>query len=141
MLTPLITVDNDEDVVIQQQEDIPSKTYLLDLETGEIYPQFIDERDAIEQAALKAILTMRDNYLIYSSDYGSDIFDLFGESFSQEYLELEVPNMIQDALSVDDRIQDVINFDIEVINDEIHISFEIVTLYDENIQIQTEVII
>src|SRR5690606_11771875 len=107
--------------------DEPSKTYYFDFATGQIVQKFIDEQEAIQQAAVKAILTYRDRYLIYSEDYGCEIMYLMGKAYSQEYLELEVPRLIDEALMPDDRILSTENYIVKKVEDELHVTFDIIT--------------
>lgn len=139
MLTPLIFNNeelNNANNLITTEESAPSKTYKIDFEKGEIYPVFIDGTEAIKQAVKKAIKTIRDKYLIYSSDYGCEIYYLKGKSYSKEYLQIEVPRLIKEALMVDDRIEATENFIVDVIDDELHVSFEVVSIYGSSIPIE-----
>lgn len=139
MLTPLIFNNeelNNADNLITTEESAPSKTYKIDFEKGEIYPVFIDGTEAIKQAVVKAIKTIRDKYLIYSSDYGCEIQYLMGESYSDEYLQIEVPRLIREALMIDDRINSVENFIVNRMGDELHVEFEVVTDFGDPIPIE-----
>lgn len=123
---------SDEEVLDDERlvEEEPSRTYYFDFEKGEIMAQFIDNEDAIVQAAVKAIKTARDRYLIYSSDYGSELSDLIGYVYSIEYLRLEIPRLIQEALVVDTRIADLTNFQIEREGADVFVSFELINNVD-----------
>lgn len=89
---------------------MPSKTYKIDWENGEI-GGFIDGRDAIAQSIELAITTERFIWDIYSWNYGSEIYTLLGKS--DAYAMSEMNRMIRDALSQDSRITDTINFKFE----------------------------
>lgn len=139
MLTPLIFNSeelNNADNLITTERTAPSKTYKIDFEKGEIYPVFIDGTEALKQAVIKAVKTMRDKYLIYSSDYGCEIYYLKGKSYSKEYLQIEVPRLIREALIIDDRIEAIENFIVNVIGDELHVSFEVTSIYGGSIPIE-----
>lgn len=125
--------------IITVGEKQPSKTYRLDTETGEIYAEFIDNTAAVAQAVVKAIKTMRSKYLIYSSDYGCEISYLLGRGFSQEYLEIEVPRFISEALMPDDRVERCINFTIVKVESTLNVTFEVITDIGENIQVEVEI--
>jgi len=130
MLTPLIITN--ENINSLQQEDAanviqPSKTYKFDFKTGKFIGEFVDEEEAIKQSAIKAIVTNRDKYLVYTEDFGCEIFYLFGKSYSEEYLKIEVPRLIKEALMPDDRVESAKNFVISKEGDSLNISFEIVT--------------
>jgi hypothetical protein len=127
MLTPILITNDQLDNIIQIQSDEPkpSKTYLMDFETGDIISQFIDGQDAILQAVMKAIMTTRQRYMIYTTDYGCEIKELIGgpRTYSLEYLQMEVPRLINDALSVDDRVYGTKNYDISVDGGTLYITF------------------
>jgi Protein of unknown function (DUF2634) len=129
MLAPIFL--NDEEIEQLGREPAetsqPSKTYKLDFTTGEILEDFVDNEEAIKQAAMKAIITYRDKYLIYSEDYGCEIFYLLGKAYTQEYLAIEVPRLIEEALMPDDRIESAQNFIVTKEEDSLSVSFEIVT--------------
>jgi len=125
-------------ISLEETEDLSfkNKTYKIDFETGEIVSNFIDETEATLQFIIKTIKTQRDKYLIYSSDVGSELSYLFNESYSQEYLELEVPRLIEEALLIDDRILDINDFVILKVFDELHISFSVLTDTQEEISVE-----
>jgi hypothetical protein len=129
MLGPIILTD-DELAKLDEQStttDAPSKTYTFDFDTNELIEVFIDDMQAIKQAAMKAIYTNRDRYLIYSSDYGSEIFYLLGSGYSEDYLKLEIPRLVKEALMPDDRIVDAQNFVISKDGDTLNIQFDLIT--------------
>lgn len=128
MLGPLILAN--ADIITDEQSNITpmsSKTYQIDFETGEILSNWIDSSDAVVQMAEKIIKTARDTYIIYSSDIGSEVDYLLGNAYSDEYLNIEIPRLISEALLVDDRIQDVNSFVITRNSGEIDVTFNIVT--------------
>jgi hypothetical protein len=141
MLAPIILTDQEIEKLEQETETIvePSKTYKFDFQTGQLTSTFIDDEDAIKQAAVKAIYTARSKYLVYSDDYGCEIFYLMGKAYSQEYLQLEVPRLIQEALMPDDRIETAENFTVSKSEDELHISFDLITVNSDD-SIKVEVI-
>lgn len=129
MLAPIILTD--EELAQLNSESttpvIPSRTYTLDFDTNQIAEVFIDDMEAIRQAALKSIYTNRDRYLMYSSDYGCEIFYLLGSGYSEDYLKLEVPRLIKEALMPDDRVVDTQNFVISKDGDTLNIQFDLIT--------------
>ncbi|MET3292264.1 DUF2634 domain-containing protein [Brevibacillus fluminis] len=105
----------------------PSRTYRLDMETGEISEQ-IDGKAAIEQFITKAILTIRYHFPIYSADYGCEIQSLFGRGFHERMIRSEIVRMIQEAILYDDRIERVSDFEMSAVGDEVYISFQAETV-------------
>lgn len=88
-------------------ETMPSKTYKIDWEQNRI-GDFIDGADAIGQSAELAITTERFIWPTYSWNYGSEIYTLIGKN--EAYSISEMKRMIEDALSVDDRIKEVSDY-------------------------------
>jgi hypothetical protein len=105
----------------------PSKTYRINFETGEIENVFVDGIDALKQSIFKAILTPRYRYLMYSTDYGSEIESVLSEQLPPIFLQQEIQRLIQDALSVDDRIADLTNFSFSTVDTSMYISFDVTT--------------
>lgn len=108
----------------------PSKTYQIDFDS-EYVGGYVDELAAVKQFIQKALLTDRGNYLIYSDQYGSDLYRLIGSDVTTEYLEAIIPEYIRDALMIDDRISDVSNFSItkEPDSDAVFVTFDVNTIY------------
>ncbi|WEV41261.1 DUF2634 domain-containing protein [Lactobacillus sp. ESL0681] len=97
----LDTVDNDDDEELE--EDEPTLTFQV--KNGRIRSKF-DELPAMVQAVDKILRTERFVYPIYSDQYGNDLPDLFGKSFS--YACVEIQRMLEEALLDDDRITDLV---------------------------------
>lgn len=120
---------------IQLSEDIkvtqPSKTFAVDFKNGRI-KKTTDELDAVVQTAIIAIQTERNNYSIFSSDYGSELKILIGKD--KDYVFSEAKRMIKKALYNDARITAVRDFNM----DDNVITFVIDTAFGIG-EIQTEV--
>ncbi|WP_250278894.1 DUF2634 domain-containing protein [[Clostridium] colinum] len=97
--------NNIEDIKILT---MPSKTYRIDFGKNRAEGLF-DEIKSLKQAIYKILLTKRYKYEIYDWNYGMEIDDLIG--MPKEYVKIEIENRIIDALSIDDRIKDVYNFE------------------------------
>ena len=116
---------------IEEENEKPSKTYRLDIDTGRIFGK-IDSIDAVNQAIRKAIITQRFCNLIYDSDYGCEASAaVHDKGVSPEYIQAAVPEMVKDALSQDSRILDVFDFVFSFENDEVYISFKADTIFGE----------
>lgn len=89
----------------------PSLNYKMAL-----YDNFIagkwDNLEAMKQVVYKILMTERYQYLIYSWNYGVELEDLFGMPVS--YVVVELENRIKEALTQDDRIEDVFNFEFDI---------------------------
>lgn len=134
--------DYNPDFVIETQ---PFLTWKMKVEEPEMLDEVknsfigkVDDEDAIAQAAMKVLQTERGAYDIYSDDYGIELNDLRGHDMI--YCMSEVPVRIKEALMVDDRIENVTNFDVQRCDDRraMMVSFTIVAA-DVDISMETEV--
>ena len=110
----------------------PSKTYRLDFENGRL-GGFIDEKEALQQAVHKALITARERFLIYTDEYGCEIEDLIGASVTKSFVETEIPRVIEEALIYDDRIESVNDLTVTASGDTVIISFSITDSNGEEI--------
>ena len=128
---------------IEDEEMITSRTYAIDWENGRI-AGFVDEQEAVKQFIKKALLTPRFHCLIYDNQYGSEIRDnIIQKTATREYIEAEMPFLISDTLTHDERILDAYNFGFEFKDtyphqDSVIISFDVDTIYGS---IQTKEVI
>ncbi|MFD1177105.1 DUF2634 domain-containing protein [Paenibacillus puldeungensis] len=106
---------------------LPSRTYYLDFETGQVVEKIIDGKEAIKQFIRKAIQTARYRFLIYNSQYGCEIETLLGQDISPQLLNSEVKRVIVEALREDDRIQGVEQFQIIRESDKLFVAFTVQT--------------
>lgn len=102
----------------------PNRTYKMRIEEEKILGM-TDELDAIEQACYKILNTERYQYVIYSWNYGIELQDLFGKPIP--YVFSELPRRIKEALLQDDRVKEVINFDLSYGKGDVLAKFEVVT--------------
>ena len=94
-----------QDAEIEEQ---PSLTYKMDLD-GNAVKGFVDGAEAVKQAIFRMLNTERYQYVIYPWWYGIEILDLYGQPVTWVCPELE--RRITEALSVDERILSVANFE------------------------------
>ena len=105
----------------------PSQTYTLDFETGQVYAS-IDDLDSVKQAITKILLTDRYAYEIYDGYYGNELFTLVGKPY--EYVVVEIPRVLNEALLRDERILGVVNYTFKRVSvDSIEIEFQVDTIY------------
>ena len=86
---------------------------------------YVDGIDALIQAIYLILSTERYQFVIYSWDYGIELFDLIGQPMP--YVMAELPRRIKDALTQDDRIEDVTDFEFEVMGKKLHTTFVVVS--------------
>ena len=97
---------------------------------------YIDELESIKQAISLILSIERYEHIIYSWDYGIELVDLFGKPMS--YVMSELPRRIEEALTVDDRIETVTDFEFEQSGKKLHVKFTVVTTVG-NIESEVEV--
>lgn len=108
----------------------PSSTYQMHVEEESINGIITEETKAIEQAVYKILNTERYKYIIYSSNYGVELEELFGKPMP--FILPEIPRRIKEALIQDDRIRDVDNF---ILNNDkqgnVTVEFTVHTVYGD----------
>lgn len=107
-----------------EEETEPNKTYRIDFKDNSI-EGFIDGKDAIKQAIYKILETERYTYPIYSWDYGIELSDLYGEDV--RYVCAELEDRIKEALTQDERVAEVTDFDFDIRKGIIKVRFVAVT--------------
>lgn len=93
------------------QAPMPSKTYRMNIEEETVLGIITKGLEAVRQAVYKILNTERYKHVIYSSDYGVELAELFGKPMP--YVIPEIPRRIEEALLVDDRINKVDGFDLK----------------------------
>ena len=102
----------------------PTKTYKVAIDKNRING-YTDELDAIAQAIYLILSTERYEYIIYSWDYGIELIDLIGKPMP--YVMSEVPRRVTEALTQDNRIENVTNFEFETKGKRLYVKFTVVS--------------
>lgn len=112
---------------------IQTRTYRMDHKNKRIVGM-VDGAEAAAQAMFKALQTRRFAYLIYDSDYGCDLFNKIGNSdLTAEYLDSDIPAMIEEALLIDESITSVDDISFEILDgDSVALSFSVRTIYGDS---------
>ncbi len=91
---------------------------------------FCDNMKALEQSIYKILNTERYKHNIYSWNYGIELLDLLGKDVN--FVCLELPKRIKSALSIDNRIKDVVNFSFDIKKrNVVSVVFDVVTIFGE----------
>ena len=135
-LLPKAEIDAINLDVFEFTEDT-SLTYALNMDTLKIQDKN-DRLDAMVQAIYLLVNTQLDKYLIYSMErrFGWDYEDLIGMPAS--YCVPEIERRLKEALLLDTRITDVGNFEFDINKNEIHVTFQVGTIFGQA-TIQTNV--
>ena len=116
-MLPTNNINTDDIEIIKD----PSLSYRLDLDKERVR-KYVDDIESIKQAIYKILNTERYTYTAYNWQYGIDLNDLIGQPKS--LVKAILPDRIKEALMVDDRIQDVVDFKFEDISKtEIDVTF------------------
>lgn len=118
-----------ENQITELLEDYETKvhtteTFKLNTDENRVYG-ITDGIDAIKQATYKILNTERYKYGMYSWDYGIELEDLFGMDI--DLVIAKLPNRIKEALTQDDRIIDVTDFEFKKGRNELTVNFVIDT--------------
>lgn len=126
--------------VVSEIEDTvqSSKTYRIDSFNGRITRK-IDELEAIKQAVFKILQTERFENVIYDASYGVELIGLIGKP--KEFVKSDIERIIKEALSVDERILGIENFNIvDDVKENLKIEFKVNSIYGD-IKLESEVTI
>lgn len=120
-------IPNSTNVELTNYEIQPSLTYKLDLENKRIMGT-VDNSDSVFQAIQKILNTDKYAYDIYDWNYGHELLKLVGKEFS--YIEVKLPQIIEEALLQDDRIKEITDFEIIQLSiDTLSVSFRVITIF------------
>lgn len=120
-------IPNSTNVELTNYEIQPSLTYKLDLENKRIMGT-VDNSDSVFQAIQKILNTDKYAYDIYDWNYGHELLKLVGKEFS--YIEVKLPQIIEEALLQDDRIKEITDFEITQLSiDTLSVSFRVITIF------------
>lgn len=112
-----------------QGADNPSLTYRLDYFAKRIDGK-IDGKSSVTQAIEKILATERFAYVIYSGQYGVELEALIGKNTN--YVVSVLKNKLHNALTADDRVYGISNFEIKEISvDHIYAVFIVNTSYGQ----------
>lgn len=92
--------------------------------------------NAVKQSIYFILNTERYRFPIYSWDYGVELENLFGKPMP--YVISEVARRIEEALLQDDRIIKVENFEFEPNKKNLHVTFNVATIYGD-IEVEKDV--
>ncbi|WP_039237482.1 DUF2634 domain-containing protein [Clostridium sp. K25] len=115
-----------ESIEIEENYIEPTKTYKI--KDNKIIG-LCDGIEALKQAIYLILNTERYEHLIYSDDYGNELKSLIGKD--RDIAESEYKRRIKEALSQDDRINNVDNFIFKYDGDNVLIKFIVFSIYGE----------
>lgn len=108
----------------------PNKTYKMQIENDRVQGTITKDLEAVKQAVYKILNTERYKHVIYSWNYGVELNDLFGKPMP--YVLPEIPRRITEALTQDDRITGVTDYDLSYTKDgAVLAKFTVVSIYGD----------
>lgn len=106
----------------------PSRTWIIDRKTMQV--AYMDEGlESVRQAVEIALNVDRFRWQIYNTNFGNELNDLIGDD--ADYIKSEFQRMVDDALSVDDRVIDTSDYTFSVDGDSITITFTVNTVFGQ----------
>lgn len=106
----------------------PSRTWIIDRQTMQV--AYMDEGlESVRQAVEIALNVERFRWQIYNANFGNELNDLIGDD--ADYIKSEFQRMVDDALSVDDRVIDTSDYTFSVDGDSITITFTVNTVFGQ----------
>lgn len=107
----------------------PAYTYKLNSDNNRIQG-YTDGLEAMKQVIMKILSTERYQYPMYSWNYGVELFDLYSEPVS--YVCPEIERRITEALTWDNRVQSVDNFEFDTqTKGEVVVTFTVHTIFGD----------
>jgi len=104
----------------------PSRTWIIDRQTMQV--GYMDEGlESVRQAVEIALNVERFRWQIYNTNFGNELNDLVGDD--ADYIKSEFPRMVDDALSVDDRVIDTADYAFDINGDSMTVSFTVNTVF------------
>lgn len=107
---------------------IPSADYRMEL-AGEHVTGTCEDLEELRQTIFCILNTERYQYPVYSWNYGIELKDLYGKT--TDYVMSELKRRITEALTQDDRIESVNNFEFETAGKSILAVFSVHTIFGE----------
>lgn len=121
-------IEADTILEVEEKQILP-KEYEIDFETGQLTGRIVEGREAIKIWIWLALQIPRYRFFIYTWDYGSEFEELIGQGYSEEFIEAEAQRMTEECLLVNEYIQGIQNFSLNMEKSCLTISFTANTLY------------
>ncbi|MCI9181095.1 MAG: DUF2634 domain-containing protein [Lachnospiraceae bacterium] len=118
-----------EVIVKEKKKQIVPKEYEIDFNTGQLTGRIVEGKEAIAVWIWLVLQTSRYRYYIYSWDYGNEFEDLIGQGYGKEYVEAVTRKMTEDCLLVNEDIQSISDFRVNIGLNTLSISFTANTIY------------
>ena len=127
------TLLDETDVVTETQLPV-FKELAYDFTTGQLKTNggkyyYVEKNEALKIWIWKALFTSRFSYLAYSTNYGNEIYTLFGRYLEKKLLYSELRRMIEEALLCNPYIVSLSDFDITQKGAKVICNYSVNTVY------------
>lgn len=109
----------DTEIIISAQ---PSLTWIIDKTINQV-AGMDSGLESVRQAVEIILNVERYRWQIYGNNFGSELDDLIGDSV--DYIQSELPRMVTEALTQDDRVTAVDNFTYQRNGDRLAVAFSV----------------
>lgn len=106
----------------------PSKTWIIDRQTMQV-SGMDDGIEAVRQTVECIMQVERYKWQIYSTQYGNELSTLVGDDY--DYIQSELPRMVEEALMQDDRVLSVDDFTFERKEDTVTVTCTVHCVYGD----------
>ena len=104
------------------------REYAIDFETGQLTGKIVEGTEALRVWIWLCLRTQRFRYQIYSWDYGADMEQYIGQILTDEYLETDMRDEIEDALKINEYITGIENYSFTRSGSAVTVLFSVQTL-------------
>lgn len=101
--------------------------YGIDFNTGILTGGLVEGLEAIKVWIYHALHIERYRFPIYSWQYGIELEQYIGKSYTQEYLQSDCRETVEDCLKANPHIKEIRDFAVELIGDAMKMSFHVIT--------------
>ena len=116
------------DLVLTEIPEIEYKDKTHKILSNNRVSGYVEGIEAVKQAIYLILHTERYKFPIYSWDYGVELVDLIGKPIS--YVKAVVKRRVEEALKVDNRIENCCDFEFETIDQNmLFVTFTVNTIY------------
>ena len=120
------------DETVMEAVELPHpKEYGIDFETGQMTGKIVEGIEAIRVWIWCALHTQRFRYAIYSWDYGADMEQYIGQAVTQEFLDTDCHDEVEETLTISPYITGIDDFSAELTGDHLHMAFAVRTIYGD----------
>lgn len=103
------------------------REYEVDFKSGRLTGRIVEGVDALCVWAYLALKARRYRWVIYSWGYGNEVYDLIGNSYSEEYLRSECRRYMEECLFENEHITGIEDLEVSQIKDVLYIKFRLIT--------------